>query len=114
LPAKRGFLLACLLGAGLALAGCSYRIAMGEMPSGDPQASIRPGVTTAEEVRKAFGAPDLTGLDEDGRTTWTYTRMAVDIRAGGPSRLAEFLRLTVAFEGQVVKSLSFDRKVKEE
>jgi len=52
----------------LALVGCAT---VGrEFPVG-PVATLKVGETTQEEVRRLFGEPWRTGV-EDGRKTWTY------------------------------------------
>jgi len=43
-----------------------------EFPVG-PVATIKIGETTQEEIRRQFGEPWRTGI-EDGRRTWTYGR----------------------------------------
>jgi outer membrane protein assembly factor BamE (lipoprotein component of BamABCDE complex) len=39
---------------------------------------IKPGTTTLDDVRKIFGNPVRTGLD-DGKVTWTYMRYHANI-----------------------------------
>ncbi len=40
----------------------------------DKLGKLRPGVTTAEEVRKIMGRPDLEWRDPDGSRVWEYPR----------------------------------------
>jgi outer membrane protein assembly factor BamE (lipoprotein component of BamABCDE complex) len=52
----------------LALAGC---FSVGRNFSSAPVRKIEKGVSTKEDVRKLFGEPFRTGLD-DGYESWTY------------------------------------------
>jgi hypothetical protein len=54
--------------AALLLAGC---LTVGRAFPVDPVRDIKLGATTRDEVRKTFGEPWRTGL-EDGQRTWTY------------------------------------------
>ena len=73
---------------------------------------VKPGVTKEADLKAWLGEPDLTGVDEDGRPTSTWSRMAVDL-SPSKSRVTAFFRLTVSWEGGVVKTMSFDRKAPE-
>jgi len=48
-------------------------VTIGQDFSVEPVTSLRPGVQTQEDVRRMFGDPWRTGL-EDGSVTWTYAR----------------------------------------
>jgi hypothetical protein len=52
----------------IALAGC---VSVGREFPRNAVERIKPGTTTMEEVRKLFGNPIRTGID-DGKLTWTY------------------------------------------
>jgi hypothetical protein len=43
---------------------------------GAVQLKLQKGVTTQNEVIEAFGAPNITTIDGDGREVWTYRRHA--------------------------------------
>lgn len=90
-----------LLGASaLVLAAC---ITVGRDFPRDSVGLIKPGATTQEDIRKIFGGPVRTGID-DGRLTWTY----LDYRAslGGSVEGAD---LVVKFDDRNrVSSYSFN------
>jgi outer membrane protein assembly factor BamE (lipoprotein component of BamABCDE complex) len=46
---------------------------------------LQKGVTTQNDVIEAFGAPNITTIDGDGREVWTYRRHATVTTAGGNS-----------------------------
>lgn len=39
------------------------------------QANLKPGVSTGFEVREAMGPPSMEWKNDDGSTTWEFTRM---------------------------------------
>ncbi len=43
---------------------------------GAVQLKLQKGVTTQNDVIEAFGAPNITTIDGDGREVWTYRRHA--------------------------------------
>ena len=51
----------------------------------EPVPSITIGETTTDEVRRTFGAPWRTGL-EDGQRTWTYGRYRYSIFGAANTR----------------------------
>jgi hypothetical protein len=63
--AARGLLLGA---SALALVAC---ITVGRDFPRDSVILIKPGATTQEDIRKIFGDPVRTGID-DGKLTWTY------------------------------------------
>lgn len=91
----------------------SFNLTLGEIPAADPMTNIKPGETTRGEVQGLFGPPDMEGVNDAGQPTWTYTRMKVKVEKASDARMTEFFNLTVAFDGDVVGSYSFDRKAKE-
>jgi hypothetical protein len=91
----------------------SFNLTLGEIPAADPKTNIKPGETTRGEVQGLFGPPDMEGVNDDGRPTWTYTRMSVEVEKASDARMTEFFNLTVSFDGDVVNSYSYDRKAKE-
>ncbi len=58
----------------LALAGCVYSVGRPIDPA--KVATLKPGLTTAEEAVRLFGEPSHTIVAGDGRMTlmWTYAR----------------------------------------
>ena len=70
-------LTAALVAAGLALAlsGC---ITIGHDFPQDAVDVVKPGTTTVDEIRKIFGNPMRTGVEE-GKITWTYLRYHANI-----------------------------------
>ena len=57
-----------------------------ELTHGAVQLKLRKGVTTQADVLEAFGAPNITTIDGDGREVWTYRRHAtVTAVSGGDS-----------------------------
>lgn len=61
---KRLLVLLCTWIAALGLPGCDYLNVR----------ELRPGVSTAAEVRARFGAPGMEWLNTDGSMTWEYSR----------------------------------------
>ncbi len=51
---------------------------------GAVQLKLQKGVTTQNDVLEAFGAPNITTIDGDGREVWTYRRHAT-VTAGESS-----------------------------
>jgi outer membrane protein assembly factor BamE (lipoprotein component of BamABCDE complex) len=93
---------AALAAAGLALAlsGC---ITVGNEFPQDAVDVVKPGTTTLDEIRKIFGNPMRTGLDE-GKVTWTYLRYHANILGDFDGK-----DLIVKFDDQNrVHSLSFN------
>lgn len=90
----------------------SFNLTLGEIPAADPATNIKPGETTRGEVQGLFGPPDMEGVNDDGRPTWTYTRMSIEVEKASDARMTEFFNLTVSFDGDVVNSYSYDRKAK--
>lgn len=50
---------------------------------GNVQMKLATGKTTQTEVLEAFGAPNITTLDADGKEVWTYRRHASVSTASG-------------------------------
>ncbi len=101
----RGFMLVAV--ALLVLGGCAT---VGrEFPVG-PVSLIKIGETTRDEIRKMFGDPWRTGI-EDGRKTWTYARYHYS--AFGPAQTRD---LVVRFDpqGKRVVSYSFNSTYEED
>ena len=69
------------LSAGLAL-GC---MSIGQPFPVDQVRSIQIGETTRDDMRRSFGAPWRTGL-EDGQRTWTYARYRYSILGTAQTR----------------------------
>ncbi|GBE14553.1 hypothetical protein BMS3Abin14_00597 [bacterium BMS3Abin14] len=107
-------LVAVLLSALLAV-GCAptFNLALGEIPATDPGAVIKGGVTTRQEVLEQFGTPDLKGVDKNGLPTWTYTRMSLEVKNARNATITGFFNLAISFEGDLVKSYSYDRKAEQ-
>jgi len=61
---KRLLLLLCGLLAAIGLAGCDYFAAR----------DLKPGVSTARDVRDRFGTPGMEWRNDDGSVTWEYSR----------------------------------------
>lgn len=61
---KRLFALLCSLLAAVGLGGCDY-FALQE---------LKPGISTAMDVRERFGAPGMEWRNPDGSVTWEYSR----------------------------------------
>jgi hypothetical protein len=61
--------------AAIVLAGC---ITVGHPFPKDAVDLIKPGITTLDEIRKIFGDPVRTGMD-DGKLAWTYIRYHASI-----------------------------------
>jgi outer membrane protein assembly factor BamE (lipoprotein component of BamABCDE complex) len=97
-----GALKAALVAAGLALAlsGC---ITIGNDFPHAAVDTIQPGTTTQEDIRKIFGNPMRTGID-DGKLTWTYLRYHANIAGDFEGK-----DLIVKFDDQnKVVSISFN------
>jgi outer membrane protein assembly factor BamE (lipoprotein component of BamABCDE complex) len=54
-----------------------------ELTHGAVQLKLRKGVTTQSDVLEAFGAPNITTIDGDGREVWTYRRHATVTATSG-------------------------------
>jgi len=63
--------------AGLALALSSCITIGNDFPQ-NAVSALKPGTTTLDDVRRMFGNPVRTGLD-DGKLTWTYLRYHANI-----------------------------------
>ena len=50
---------------------------------GAVQLKLQKGVTTQNDVIEAFGAPNITTIDGDGREVWTYRRHATVTTTSG-------------------------------
>ena len=61
---KRLLALLCTLFSALALPGCDYVA----------QKELKPGLSTAREVRERMGPPNQEWPNEDGSVTWEYSR----------------------------------------
>ena len=57
------------------------QMAQNNLTHGSVQLKLQKGVTTQNDVVEAFGAPNITTIDGDGREVWTYRRHAT-ITAG--------------------------------
>ena len=71
--------------------GCESTPKVASVGRGDPlthgnvQLKLVTGKTTQTEVLEAFGAPNITTLDADGKEVWTYRRHASVSAASGES-----------------------------
>ncbi len=70
--------------------------------------SIEQGKTTKAEVLKLLGDPQLAGKDDEGLDIWTYMYIDAAAPIKGGEAEAKFRRLTVTFEGEMVKSFSYE------
>ncbi|THF61979.1 outer membrane protein assembly factor BamE domain-containing protein [Pseudothauera rhizosphaerae] len=61
---KKLLSLLCALFAAIGLPGCDYLNVR----------ELKPGVSTAAEVRERFGPPQMEWLNTDGSVTWEYSR----------------------------------------
>ena len=76
--------LASLLAASLALglSSCAQKeVTAGKMEKtnlthGQVQLTLKKGITTQSQVLEAFGAPNITTINESGREEWSYQRHA--------------------------------------
>lgn len=57
------------------------QLGVNNLTHGSVQLKLQKGVTTQNDVVEAFGAPNITTIDGDGREVWTYRRHAT-ITAG--------------------------------
>ena len=72
-----------IVGAGFWLQACqttptvqSQGQSQNTLTHGAVQLKLQKGVTTQNDVIEAFGAPNITTIDGDGREVWTYRRHA--------------------------------------
>jgi outer membrane protein assembly factor BamE (lipoprotein component of BamABCDE complex) len=70
-----------IIGAMILLAGCATPPPPAPPPSpltqGNVQLSLEKGKTTQNEVLRAFGTPNISSINSDGQTVWTYQQIAV-------------------------------------
>jgi len=48
------------------------------LTQGNVQMTLEKGVTSADDVLQAFGPPNISTLDAQGREIWTYQRQSVE------------------------------------
>jgi len=103
-----------LVAAALVMVACMPKlyVSVGEIPAKDPGAVIEPDMTTRQDVIDNFGQPDLEGVDDDGLPTWTYTRISMEVIKGKDAKLLALFNLKISFDGDLVKSYSYDKKAK--
>ena len=103
---------ACIITASFAVGACmpNMYLSVGEIPAKDPGAVIEPDMTTRQDVMDSFGQPDLEGVDDEGLPTWTYTRISMEVIKGKDAKLLALFNLKITFDGDLVKSYSYDKK----
>ena len=74
----------------------------------DKISSVNKDKTTMEEAKKIFGEPQMTGIDESERPTWTYIYIEAEVPLSGPAKKEVFKRLTLTFEDKKVKFFSYE------
>ena len=52
-----------------------------QLTHGQVQLTLKKDVTTQEEVLQAFGAPNVTTIDAEGREVWTYQKHATVVNS---------------------------------
>ncbi len=100
------------MAAALAITACmpNMYLSIGEIPAKDPGAVIEADMTTRQDIIESFGQPDLEGVDDDGLPTWTYTRISMEVIKGKDAKLLALFNLKITFDGDLVKSYSYDKK----
>lgn len=74
--------------------------------------SIKRGSSTMGDIIQNFGQPSMTGKDDNGNDIWSYIYLEAEIPfRGGPTK-ESFRRLTVTFERDIVKSISYELSAK--
>jgi len=75
--------------------------------------SINKGSTTKEEIRKLFGEPQLSGKNDSDQDIWSYLYIEAKVPLkGGPSK-EKFQRLTITFDDDKVKSMTYEMSKEE-
>ena len=57
-----------------------------ELTHGNVQLNLKVGETTQTDVLEAFGAPNITTIDSQGREVWSYQRAASASQAASDSK----------------------------
>lgn len=75
--------------------------------------SIKKGTSTKTDVRNLFGEPQLTGKNESDQDIWTYLYIEAQVPFRGKPSKEKFQRLTLTFEGDKVKSMTYEMSKEE-
>ena len=70
--------------------------------------SVKKGETKKADIISLFGEPQLSGKNDSGEDIWSYLYIEAKVPLkGGPSK-EKFQRMTITFEGDKVKSITYE------
>lgn len=96
-----------VLGAVLALAGCSTTTNVGRAVDTNAAAQLQPGQTTISQAQALLGAPFQTVTTSDGRTVLTYAHTTVKqhgLFGANADVASQSLVLVFGADGKLIKS----------
>lgn len=93
-----------IIGAVILLGGCAMPPPPAPAPSspltqGNVQLSLEKGKTTQNDVLRAFGPPNISSINSDGKTVWTYQQIAVASSSQASADLFTIILLSDATSG---------------
>ena len=75
--------------------------------------SVKKGETSKEDIKNLFGGPQLTGKNDSDQDIWSYLYIEAKVPLkGGPSK-EKFQRMTITFEADKVKSITYEMSKEE-
>ncbi|MDH3975792.1 MAG: outer membrane protein assembly factor BamE [Deltaproteobacteria bacterium] len=70
--------------------------------------AIKKGETGKEDIKNLFGEPQLAGKNDSHQDIWSYLYIEAKVPLrGGPSK-EKFQRMTITFEADKVKSITYE------
>lgn len=75
--------------------------------------SIKKGETTREGIKNLFGEPQLTGKNDSDEDIWSYLYIEAKVPLKGKPSKEKFQRITITFDGDKVKSMTYEMSKEE-